>query len=95
MNVESWKRGKESLIPGRVESLEPFHVFPAAAQECCPLCKKGSVDGREEGKTNLRWRARQAYEGGEQEVSKRTRKWLDRGEETVCRVYLVKSSSRA
>ena len=91
---ESWN-GEKRVRPGRAESLEPFHAFPAAAQEYCPLCKKGSVEGGDESKTNLRWSARQAYAGGEQEVSKRTRKWFDRGEETVCRVYLVKSSSRA
>ena len=41
--AESWRnlllsKKKRRLKPGRVESLEPFHVFPAAAQECCPLC---------------------------------------------------------
>ena len=31
------------------------------------------------------------YRGDEQEVWTRTRKWLERGEETVCNVYLVTS----
>ena len=44
---ESWKLGKresDEQTPGKVGSLEPFHAFPVAAQEYCPLCKKASKD---------------------------------------------------